>query len=161
MNADNRALSYDEELRYLALLTAEGIKPLSRWEMGIDSGQRVTLEHLGLLVSTLTRGTEWGRLVTHTIFSRQRSLLQRHHSAFDGTAISNDEQSVCREGFDFGYPACCVDAFIEKGYQSNGFAPQDQGILFHWACPDCEFTQMLLPEYRQIYQSLISGGGLF
>ena len=160
MNADLTALSSDGELRYLALLTAEGIKPLSRWEMSLDQDQLRALERLGLHVATLTRSTEWERLVPHTIFSRRRSLLRRYTSAFGGTAISNDDQSVRREGLDFGYPACCVDAFIEKGYQSNGFTPQDQGILFHWACPECEKTRQLLPEYRRIYHYLNSGGGL-
>lgn len=160
MNAEFVHLSRAGDLLYLVYLTAQGLKPLSRWEMGLTHEQRVAIERFGLHVSTLTRSTEWGRLVSHTIFSRQRSLLQRHMSAFDGTAISNDDQTVRREGLDFGYPACCVDAFIEKGYQSNGFAPQDQGILFHWSCPECEVTRLLLPEYRRIFHSFISGGVL-
>jgi len=158
MNAGSDQLSPRDDLLYLAYLTAQGIKPLSRWEMDISPEQRVGIERLGLYVSSLTRSTEWGRLVSHTIFSRRRSLLQLHRSAFDGRAIRNDDQSVRREGLDFGYPACCVDAFIENGYQSNGFAPQDQGILFYWACPDCDQTIRLLPEYRHIFQSLLSGG---
>ena len=155
MNAEFDQLSRTGDLLYLVYLTAQGVKPLSRWEMDISHEQRVEIERLGLHVSTLTRSTEWGRLVFHTIFSRQRSILQRHRSVFDGRAISFDAQSVRREGLDFGYPACCVDAFIEKGYQSNGFAPQDQGILFHWACPDCEQTRMLLLEYCRIYHSIM------
>ena len=157
MNTDIKALSYEDELRYLALLTVEGIKPLSRWEMDLDHGQVRTLERLGLQISTLTRSTEWGRLITHAIFSRQRSLLQKHRSAFSGRAIIFDPQSVRREGLDFGYPPCCVEAFIEFGYQQNGLTSQEQGILFHWACPNCEHTRMLLSEYRHIYLSLISG----
>ena len=155
MNAEFDQLSRTGDLLYLVYLTAQGVKPLSRWEMDISHEQRVEIERLGLHVSTLTRSTDWGRMVSHTIFSRRRSLLQRHRSVFDGTAISNDDQSVRREGLDFGYPACCVDAFIEKGYQSNGFAPQDQSILFHWACPDCEQTRMLLLEYCRIYHSIM------
>jgi len=158
MNTESEQLSPPDDLLYLAYLTAQGIKPLSRWEMDITPEERVEIERLGLHISTLTRSTEWGRLVSHTIFSRRRSLLQLHRSAFDGTAISYDDHSVRREGLDFGYPACCVDAFIEKGYQNNRFVPQDQGILFHWACPDCDQTKRLLPEYRQIFHSLLSGG---
>jgi hypothetical protein len=158
MNADPTGLSYDEELRYLVLLTVAGIKPLSRWEMQLDQDQLGTLELSGLQISTLTRSTEWGRLVTHTIFSRQSSLVQRHKAAFDGCAISAAASTIRREGLDFGYPRCCVEAFIEFGYQRNGLSPQEQGILFHWACPNCERTQMLLPRYRHIYLSLISGG---
>jgi hypothetical protein len=160
MNTDIKELSYEDELRYLALLTVEGIKPLSRWEMDLDHGQVRTLKRLGLQITTLTRSTEWGRLVTHAIFSRQRSLLHKHRSTFNGRAISFDPQSVRREGLDFGYPPCCVEAFIEFGYQRNGFASRDQGILFHWACPDCEKTRHRLPEYRRIFQSFVSGGVL-
>ena len=158
MNAELTALSSDEEFYYLALLTVEGIKPLSRWEMRLDHDQLLELERLGLHGSTLTRGTQWGRLVTHAIFSRSRSLLQKHRSAFNGGAISFDAQSVRREGLDFGYPVCCVDTFIEKGYQSNSLASEDQAILFYWACLDCKQTRSLLPEYRRIFHSFMSGG---
>lgn len=169
MNAEFEPLSRAGDLLYLVHLTAQGVKPLSRWEMDLANEQRVAIDSFGLHVSTLTRSTEWGRLVSHTIFSRQRSLLQRHMSAFDGTAISNDDQTVRREGLDFGYPACCVDAFIEKGYQNNGLAAEVQAFLFHWACLDCEQTQSLLPDYRRIIErvcalrtalQLVLGGNL-
>lgn len=152
MNAGYTHLFHDDELLYLALLTAEGIKTLSRWEMHLDHDQLNALERLGLHGSTLTRGTQWGRLVTHAIFSRSRSSLQKHRSAFNGGAISFEAQSVRREGLDFGYPACCVDAFIARGYQRNGFASEDQSILFHWACPGCEKTRCILSDYRRIFK---------
>lgn len=152
-----RTLSFDEEFHYLALLTAEGIKPLSRWEMGLDNDQLYSLKRLGLQVSTLTRSTEWGRMVIHIIFSRQPSILQQHRAAFAGTPLTRARQSVRKEGLDFGYPSCCVQAFAENGYQINGFSAQDQGILFHWACPDCKKTRHLLPEYRRIYHGFVSG----
>jgi hypothetical protein len=152
-----RTLSCDEEFHYLALLTAEGIKPLSRWEIGLDNDQLYSLKRLGLQVSTLARSTEWGRVVTHTIFSRQPSILQQHREAFAGTPLTRARQSVRKEGLDFGYPSCCVQAFVERGYQNNGFSPQDQGILFHWACPGCEQTRRLLPEYRRILSAFVSG----
>jgi hypothetical protein len=53
-----------------------------------------------------------------------------------------------------------VEAFVANGYQSNGFACEDQAILFHWACPDCEKTRHLLPEYRRIFHSFEPGGVL-
>jgi len=152
MNAEFEQLSCADNLLYLVYLTAQGIKPLSRWEMDITHEQQVAIECFGLHVSILTRSTEWGRLVCHTIFSRCCSLLQRHRSAFDGKAISNDDQSIRREGLDFGYPACCVDSFIEKGYQRNGLAYEDQAILFHWACLECKQTRSLLPDYRRIFE---------
>ena len=142
-----RKLSFDEEFNYLALLTVEGIKPLSRWEMSLDDDQMYSLKRLGLQVSTLARSTEWERVVIHTIFSRQQSKLEQHYAVFNGTPISRDASVVRKEGLDFGYPPCCVEAYIEKGYQSNGLIPKDQAILFHWACPDCRYTQTLLPRY--------------
>ena len=125
------ALSFDEELCYLAALTVAGLKPLSRWEMPLDQERVSTLERSGLQVSTLTRSTAWGRLIMHTIFSHDRSLVQRHTAAFDGRVLSSASSTVHREGIDFGYPSCCVEAFIEFGYQRNGFSSQEQGLLFH------------------------------
>ena len=158
VNADLAALSSDGEFRYLALLTAEGIKPLSRWEMHLDNEQLRALQRLGLHVSRLIRSTQWGRLIPHTIFSRRQSILHTHKLVFDGAAISYDSRSVHQEGLDFGYPRCCVEAYIENGYKSNGLTHEEQAILFHWACPDCEQTRQLLPEYWRIYHSVRSVG---
>lgn len=146
------SLAEHEDLLFLALLTAEGVKPLSRWEGPLTAQQWKALRQLGLHVSTLHRRTEQGHMVTHVIFSRDRSRLRAHRAAFEGTPINRDAETMRQEGLDFGYPPCCVEAFIENGYQANGFAPDDQSLLFHWACPGCEQTRRLLPAYRRIYR---------
>jgi hypothetical protein len=145
-------LAENEELLFLAMLTAEDIKPLSRWEGPVTPRQWQALARLGLQVAAVHRPTEWGHSVTHVIFSRDRARLEAHRAAFDGTPVRFDPERMRREGLDFGYPPCCVEAFVEHGYQPNGLAPGDQDLLFHWACPGCEETRRLLPAYRRIYQ---------
>jgi hypothetical protein len=142
----------NEDLLFLALLTAEGIKPLSRWEGPLPPHQWQMLTRLGLHVSTVHRTTEWNRTTTHVIFSRDRARLEAHRAAFEGTPMRYDPERMRREGLDFGYPPCCVEAFVKNGYQSNGFSAADQDVLFHWACPGCEETRRLLPAYRRIYR---------
>ncbi len=58
MNAESDQLSRPDDLLYLAYLTAQGVKPLSRWEMDITHEQKVTIERLGLHILTLTRSTD-------------------------------------------------------------------------------------------------------
>ena len=67
------ALAENEELLFLAMLTAEGVKPLSRWEGPVTPRQWQALPRLGLQVAAVHRPTEWGHSVTHVIFSRDRA----------------------------------------------------------------------------------------
>jgi hypothetical protein len=158
--AELAELAENEELLYLAMLTAEGVKPLSRWEGPVTPRQWQALARLGLEVAAVHRPTEWGHAVTHVVFSRDRARLEAHRAAFEGVPIRFDPQRMRREGLDFGYPPCCVAAFVEHGYQDNGLPPEDQDLLFYWACPGCAETRRLLPAYRRIYRrvrALIDG----
>jgi hypothetical protein len=146
------ALAENEELLYLAMLTAEGVKPLSRWEGAVTPHQWQALTRLGMQVAAVHRPTEWGHIVTHVIFSRDPARLEAHRAAFDGLPVRFDPQRMRREGLDFGYPPCCVEAFVEHGYQSNGLTREDQDLLFYWACPGCAETRRLLPAYRRIHR---------
>ena len=91
MNAGSDQLSPRDDLLYLAYLTARGIKPLSRWEMDITPEQRVEIERLGLHVSSFTRCTEWGRMVSHTIFSftGRRSAARRSATTINLSAVKD------------------------------------------------------------------------
>jgi hypothetical protein len=72
-------------------------------------------------------------------------------SRFDGTPIDPSPANRRIEGLLFGYPSCCVESYVARGYVKNSLRRSDQRILFHWACPNCPITPLLLPYYRKIY----------
>jgi hypothetical protein len=144
----------DFELAYLALLTCEGIKPLSRWEKPVDNNGLELLRQLGLLTKQVTRTVKTGKKVIETIFGRLPGYIQLYEQRFAGAPIDKSAQTQRFEGFLFGYPACCVDQYISRPYAPNNLQEQDQKILFHWACKDCKITPALLPAYRRLYDLL-------
>ncbi len=144
------------DLAYLALLTREGIKPLSRWEKPLDSAGLKLLEQLGLLTKEIRRAVKTGKEIIETIFSRLPGYIQLYQERFADTPIDKSPETQRLEGFLFGYPACCVDAYIRRPYAPNRVAEQDQKILFHWACKDCKITPLLLPAYKKLHD-LLSG----
>lgn len=144
----------DFELAYLALLTCEGLKPLSRWEKPLDNHGLDLLEGLGLIARQIRRTVKTGKEVVETIFSRMPGYIQLYEQRFANTPIDKSAETQRLEGFLFGYPACCVDAYIRQPYAPNGLPEQDRKILFHWACRDCKITPVLLPAYRRIHSQL-------
>lgn len=142
------------ELAYLALLTCEGLKPLSRWEKPLDEGGLKLLHQLGLLTKQINRTVKIGKIVTETIFSKTPAYIRLYEQRFSNTPIDKSPQTQRFEGFLFGYPACCVDQYIERPYTPNNLPPEDQKILFHWACKDCKITPVLLPAYENVYNFL-------
>jgi hypothetical protein len=139
------------ELAYLALLTKSGIKRLSRWEAPLSDLQRDTLLALDLHIQDISRSTLLGRRVPRIVFSTQERLTSEYRKRFDKRRLSNSSQTVRTEGWFFGYPSCCVEQFVRKQYVCNNLPPEDQRILFHWACPDCHTTESLVREYRLIH----------
>ena len=142
----------DEQLAYLAVLTREGIKPLSRWEKPLEEESRGWLEELNLQVREVPRTVKTGKVITETIFGTTPGYLQIYIRCFDGRPVDKSAQTQRIEGFLFGFPGCCVDRFIRQGYAENGLVREDQGILFHWACRDCSVTPILVPVYREIHE---------
>ena len=145
----------DFELSYLALLTREGLKPLSRWEKPLDSSGLELLRQIGLLTEQIRRTVKIGKQVTETIFSVSAGYIQLYQQRFDNTPIEKSPAVTRFEGFLFGYPPCCISQYIRRPYTPNDLPPQDQGILFHWACKQCKITPTLLPPYRQIHDYLL------
>ena len=144
----------DFELAYLALLTCEGLKPLSRWEKSLDDHGLKLLQRMGLLTKQILRTVETGKEIVETIFSRLPGYIQLYEQRFANTPIDKSAQTQRFEGFLFGYPACCVDQYIRQPYAANGLPTDQQEILFHWACKDCKITPVLLPAYKSVYNSL-------
>jgi len=144
----------DFELAYLALLTAEGLKPLSRWEKPLDSNALGLLEQLTLLTKQIRRTVKTGKEVTETIFSKTPACITLYERRFGDTPIDKSAQTLRFEGYLFGYPPCCIEQYIRRPYTPNNLTPEDQKILFHWACKNCKITPLLLPPYKSIHDSL-------
>ncbi|MFH1716076.1 MAG: hypothetical protein ABIF19_01885 [Planctomycetota bacterium] len=145
----------DFELAYLALLTHEGLKPLSRWEKELDDGGLGLLRQMGLLTKQVRRTAKTGREIVETVFSRTPAYIQLYEHCFSDTPIDKSAQTQRFEGFLFGYPPCCVSQFISRPYAPNGLNAQEQEILFHWACKDCKITPLLARSYASAH-ALIS-----
>jgi hypothetical protein len=144
----------DFELAYLALLTHEGLKPLSRWEKPLDESGLNLLQHMGLVTKQVRRTVKTGREVIETVFSRTRACVELYEQSFADTPIDKSSATQRVEGFLFGYPPCCIEQYVHKPYAPNDLADHDRQILFHWACPGCKITPVLLDAYRSIHDSL-------
>ena len=141
----------DFELAYLALLTCEGLKPLSRWEKNLGENGLRLLHGMNLLTKQIRRTVEAGNEIKETIFSLTPAYLHVYEKSFGHTAIDKSIRTKRIEGFLFGYPPCCVEQYIQKPYAANNLTEQDQEILFHWACKDCKVTPILLKTYKKIH----------
>ncbi len=139
------------DLAYLSLLTKAGLKPLSRWEKDFDSETEALLREFGLKTGTVQRHVRSGKRLRELILSESDHCLDLYTSRFDGTLVDHNRANRRIEGLLFGYPSCCVESFIAKGYAKNSLRRSDQRILFHWACSRCPVTPVLLPHYTRIY----------
>ncbi|MBN2021066.1 MAG: hypothetical protein JW749_12685 [Sedimentisphaerales bacterium] len=144
----------DVELAYLALLTRRGLKPLSRWERPIDDRGLELLRRMGLITKRIERTVKIGRVISETIFSISSGYIQIYEQRFAGKPVDKSPEVQRFEGFLFGFPPCCVDEYIRHPYAKNNLNPDQQKILFHWACRDCKITPLLLPAYQAIYNLL-------
>jgi len=139
----------EEEALYLGALAATGIKPLSRIEYPVSPAVLDRFAAWGLVVASVTRFARDGTRCRHLILSRQPALIAAYRARFDRTVIAGETPAVVRcEARFFGYPACCAEAFIQAPYGPNDLAPDEQGLLFHHACPGCRVTPRLLLRYR-------------
>ncbi|MEZ4452728.1 MAG: hypothetical protein R3B09_24925 [Nannocystaceae bacterium] len=150
LRSDNlrRLRQHDEDLAYLAQLTISGLKPLSRYERRLTVEHRQELQALGLHWQVNGRRTEQGGEVEETIFSRSPELVALYCQAFADSPLRQSRELGLLEGYLFGFPPCCVAAYLAKPYAENGLGRDDQAILFHWACAGCSITPLLLPRYR-------------
>jgi hypothetical protein len=159
----------DFELVYLAILTCEGIKPLSRWEKPLDNQGLELLQQLGLpptetfgglLTRQIMRRVKTGAEVIETIFSRSPGYIQLYEQCFANTPVDKSADTQQFEGYLFGYPPCCIEQYIRQPYAPNNLPKDEQKILFHWACKDCKITPILLPAYKRVHnllEKLVSG----
>jgi hypothetical protein len=144
----------DFELAYLALLTYEGLKPLSRWEKPLDENSTELLCRMDMVTKQIRRKVKTGDEVIETIFSRSQANIDSYENRFANTPVDKSAETQRIEGFLFGYPPCCVEQYIIKPYAPNNLTDQKQKILFHWACSNCSVTPLLLDAYEKLYNRL-------
>ncbi len=154
-NSTLRALKkIDFELAYLASLTYEGLKPLSRWEKPLDQNGIKLLRRMDLVTKQIRQKVKTGDEIIETIFSRSPAYIGLYEQRFANTPVDKSAETQRIEGFLFGYPPCCVEQYIKKPYAPNNLTERQQKILFHWACNNCTVTPLLLQAYEKVYNML-------
>ena len=153
MNKIRRTIK-DFEFYYLAELTRQKIKPLSRWEKELPEKACHWLKHNGFSVEKIPRKTLSGKDVVETIFSKSANYLDFYQRRFSHTLINKRAENQRLEGFLFGYPSCCVEKFIHHPYFVNNLSRAEQSLLFHWACTDCRSTNDLIPYYQKVFNDV-------
>ena len=154
LTALKRLKAIDFELAYLALLSREGVKPLSRWEKPLDRLSLNALHTAGLLTRGIRRKVRSGKGFTETVFARAPAYIEVYAEHFEGLPVDKSAETVRIEGFLFGYPPCCVAQYIRHPYAPNEFPTHKREILFHWSCKGCILTPLLVPLYESVYQRL-------
>ena len=144
----------DFELAYLALLTYEGLKPLSRWERPLDQNGIELLRRMDLVTKQVRRKVKTGDEVIETIFSRSPAYISLYEQRFANAPVDKSAETQRIEGFLFGYPPCCVEQYIIKAYAPNNLTDLQQKFLFHWTCNNCAVTPLLLQAYERAYSKL-------
>ena len=144
----------DFEFYYLVELTRTKIKPLSRFEKALDRKTLKWLQKQGFYTERVWRKLHSGKSISETIFSRSSRYIDSYQRKFNRTYLMKDNREKRFEGFFFGYPSCCVEQFIHRPYIQNDLNPEDQALLFHWACHHCRSTAELLPLYRAVHQEV-------
>lgn len=141
----------DFELAYLALLTREGFKPLSRWEKPLGGHGLEMIGRMGLMTRQVRRTVETGAHVVETIFAATPAWLLIYEQHFAGRPIDKSAATVRLEGFLFGYPPCCIERYVKQPYAPNDVPDESRRFLFHWPCPQCRLTPLLLPACQRLY----------
>ncbi|HEX37731.1 MAG TPA: hypothetical protein ENG70_02590 [Candidatus Cloacimonetes bacterium] len=140
------------QLLYLALLTSGKVKPLSRWEKGLDHQKKKMLQRFDLSIEPVTRICANGKKLHEFVFSKSARYSGSYREHFNNRILQNTQEDKRIEGFFFGYPSCCVENFIHHGYSYNPYIGKEQNLFFHWICPNCRITPSLVPLYTSIFQ---------
>ncbi|GEM_PF-2213431 len=139
----------EEDAVYLGVLTAWGVKPLSRLEYSVKPWVLTLFRRMALVTASVTRYAANGTPLHHLVFSRDAQLVEQYRAEFDQRKLEGETaRLVRREAYYFGYPPCCAEEYICTPDAPNDLPPADQTLLFHRACSGCVVTPRLLPLYR-------------
>lgn len=153
-SALRRLATVDLELSLLAYLTWVGLKPLSRYEAELDGPTLAALGELGLETRHVRRKLLGHGIRHEQVFSASAALVELYAEVFEGQAVAIDRRLGLLEGQLFGFPPCCAVSYVDEGYLGNELETAEQAELFHWACPGCELTPLLVPRYREARRHL-------
>lgn len=142
------------EAVYLAILTARNVKPLSRIEYVPERKTLDVFDELNLITEGLTQVTRGGSAVPMTLISNHWYNIAEVRKFFELKPLNLSPKTVRKWGKVLGYPKCCVEFFAneETRHSPNNFSAEEQKLLFHWACPDCQITKGLISVYRKIWE---------
>jgi len=139
------------EFYYLAELTLQKLKPLSRCEELLEEKRLNWLKRKGFYTETIPRKTILGKTVYETVFSTSSRYVDFYKRKFYNSQLKKTASNQKLEGFLFGYPSCCVNRFIKHPYSHNDLSRNQQEKLFYWACRNCRVTPELIPYYNKAY----------
>ena len=128
----------------VSLALVLSVVTIGKWKWPRFDGSEI------LDVQILSRTVRIGRGVQEAIFSCLPGYLGVYQNRYQEQPITKSPATTRFEGFLFGFPPCCVDAFLQAPYKQNALSSEDQKILFHWACSDCQITPILLTFYRKL-----------
>ncbi len=139
----------EQDAVYLGVLTAWGIKPLSRLEYPVRPWVLALFRQMTLVTANITRYAEDGTRAEHLVFSRDARLVERYRRRFDRRPLGVESAHLVRiEAYYFGYPPCCAEEYLCNPDTPSDLPPADQALLFHRACTGCTVTPRLIPLYR-------------
>jgi len=133
----------DRKMAVLAVLTAEGIKPVSRIDSfeGPEKVVEELLEKMGLKVEIKTEGCK-----SEILFGKSKGLKNYH----EAMKLKGSER-VYKTGLAFGYPNCCSKYFSKFLAGIRQEKPPKLKPLEHFSCPDCRFSHSLQKKYQETY----------
>jgi len=134
---------------YLAVLTARGLKPLSRVEYEVADDIRQVWRKLDLHIASCTQFAANGMPVHHWLLASDSHIAKAYRGLFDGSSLDHHTPDLGRaEARYYGYPVCCIEAYIANPHMPSGLSPGEQALLFHRACVGCVASPRLVPAYR-------------
>lgn len=148
MEAIGKLARLDRRLALLGLLTARGIKPVSKLEgfEGPDDAVAKLLKELGLEVEVSKSGCK-----TDILFGK-KGAMTRYREA----EKLRGKEKLRALGLVFGYPECCARFFSKFMTGETEGKPGKTPPLEHFICPGCKKSPALLKEYREVEKELFS-----
>ena len=148
---------------YLGNLVISGLKPLARIEYPIT--KKLLSYFIGneLIIDRIKQFAANGKKVEIILISKNQEKIDEAKAIFGGKPLRHDAETFRNWGSLLGYPRCCVEFFADENtrHSPNNIFPEDQSIIYHWACPGCIKTKKLIPDYRKIWEKTQSQIGQF
>jgi hypothetical protein len=132
----------DKRIALLAVLTVQGIKPVSKIDgfEGPDEAVAGLLREMGLEVEVEKSGCK-----TDILFGKKKAMGKYHKAE-----SLKGKEKICEVGKVFGYPDCCSRFFAEFMMGEADGKPGKKQPLEHFICPGCKESPRLLKKYKKV-----------